>query len=277
MLHAMPVERLLRLIGLPSAPTLIDVRDDAEFAGDPRLIPGAIRRPAPDVDQWGAGLAGQACVVIGAGSEAATVAAQLRSAGHDADVLAGGHPAWAAAGLPLVPQAALPPRDARGHTLWVTRARPKVDRIACPWLIRRFVDPHARFLFASPADVQPIATQLGAAAFDIDADGVIWTHRGELCSFDAMLAGFGLAGLPALARLATIVRGADTGQLDLAPECPGLLAASLGLSRLFADDHQQLDAGLTLYDALYRWCRDASGEVHDWRSHRPQSATGAQA
>lgn len=151
-----------------------------------------------------------------------------------------------------------------------------MDRIACPWLIRRFVDPDAVILFASPADVLPVAAELGAAPFDIEAAGAVWSHRGDRCSFDVMLDGLGLAGLAPLAHLATIVRGADTGQLGLAAECPDLLAASLGLSRLFADDHQQLEAGLTLYDALYRWCRDATDEVHDWRSHRP-AATGPQA
>lgn len=277
-LHVMPIDRLSRLIGLPTAPALIDVRSDAAFAADPRLIPGAVRRPAADLAAGAPAFIGQPAVVIGLPDDATAtaIAAQLRAAGIPADVLAGGHPAWAAAGLPLVPQSALPARDGDGRSLWVTRARPKVDRIACPWLIRRFVDPHANILFAATSDVLPIAATLGAAPFDIEADGVSFTHRGDLCTFDVMIEAFGLATLPALARLATIVRGADTGQLHLAPECPGLLAASLGLSRLFADDQQQLEAGLTLYDALYRWCRDATDEVHDWRSHRP-ATTGAQA
>lgn len=143
----------------------------------------------------------------------------------------------------------------------MTRARPKVDRIACPWLIRRFVDPAAVFLFVAPAEVAMVADRFGATAFDVE--NAFWTHRGDRCTFDMMIAEFGLATEP-LNRLATIVRGADTARLDLAPEAPGLLAASLGLSRMYADDLRQLEAGLCLYDAFYRWCRDATDETHNW-------------
>ncbi|MCW5774276.1 MAG: chromate resistance protein [Rhodospirillaceae bacterium] len=151
--------------------------------------------------------------------------------------------------------------------MWVTRARPKVDRIACPWLIRRFVDPAAVFLFVAPAEVFGVAERFGATPLDIEGEGAVWTHRGERCTFDVMIEELGLAGYAPLARLAPIVRGADTARLDLAPEAAGLLAASLGLSRMFADDLEQLDAGLLLYDAFYRWCRDAVDEKHDWVSH----------
>jgi len=147
----------------------------------------------------------------------------------------------------------------------VTRARPKVDRIACPWLIKRFVDPSAVFLFVAPSEVAAVAEQFGAVPFDID--GVFWSHRGELCTFDIMLSEFRLENA-ALARLATIVRGADTARLELAPQAAGLLALSLGLSRLHADDLRQLDAGMGLYDALYLWCRDAVEETHAWPSGR---------
>jgi hypothetical protein len=143
----------------------------------------------------------------------------------------------------------------------VTRARAKVDRIACPWLIRRFVDPSAVFLFVPTAEVLMVADRFGATPFDIE--DVFWSHRGERCSFDIMLEEFTLQSQPLL-RLATIVRAADTARLDLAPEAAGLLAASLGLSRMFADDLEQLQAGMTLYDAFYRWCRDATDETHNW-------------
>ncbi len=141
-----------------------------------------------------------------------------------------------------------------------------MDRIACPWLIRRFIDPAAVFLFVAPAEVADVANRFGATAFDID--GAFWSHRGELCTFDVMLDEFGLH-TPALDRLAAIVRGADTARLDLAPQSAGLLAASLGLSRMHKDDLAQLDAGLALYDAFYRWSRDAVEETHNWPSPQP--------
>ena len=171
--------------------------------------------------------------------------------------------AWADDKRPLVHQAKLPERDMKGRTIWVTRARPKVDRIACPWLIRRFVDPYAVFLFVAPSEVESVAEKFKAAPFDIEGN-VLWTHRGELCTFDVMVQELELSSDPALMRLATIVRGADTGRPDLAPEAAGLLAASLGLSRMFADDLAQLDAGMLIYDAYYRWCRDATNETHNW-------------
>jgi hypothetical protein len=200
------------------------------------------------------------------------VAARLRHEGVSAEALDTGIAGWAAAGLPMVPETMLPPRNADGRTTWVTRGRPKVDRIACPWLIRRFVDPGAIFLFVAPAEVQAVATQFGGAAFDIEGDGVIWSHRGDACTFDVMIEAFGLANFAPLARLAPIVRGADTGRPDLVPEAAGLLAASLGLSRMYADDLEQLEAGMPLYDAFYRWCRDATDETHDWVSHQPARA-----
>jgi hypothetical protein len=185
----------------------------------------------------------------------------LRQAGAAAEVLEGGFEAWRKAGLPLVPQAKLPNRDAQGRTVWVTRSRPKIDRIACPWLIRRLVDPQAVFLFVAASEVPAVAERFDATPFDIE--NVFWSHRGERCTFDVMIEEFGLASAP-LDRLATIVRAADTARLDLAPEAPGLLAASLGLSRMYTDDLAQLEAGMLLYDAFYRWCRDATGETHNW-------------
>jgi len=187
--------------------------------------------------------------------------------GIPADSLDGGAAAWEQAGLPMVPDAKLPPRNRQGQTVWVTRARPKIDRIACPWLIRRFIDPGAVFLFVAPSEVQGVAERFDATPFDIEGNDVFWSHRGEMCTFDVMLDEFGLATEP-LRRLALIVRGADTARLDLAPEAPGLLAASLGLSRMYSDDLDQLEAGIGLYDAFYRWCRDATHETHNWPSKR---------
>jgi hypothetical protein len=129
------------------------------------------------------------------------------------------------------------------------------------WLIRRFVDPAAVFLFVTPAEVEAVAEHFEATPFDVE--NVFWSHRGELCTFDVMVKVFGLSS-PALERLATMVRAADTARLDLSPEAPGLLAASLGLSRMFDDDLEQLNAGFLLYDAFYRWCRDATKETHNW-------------
>lgn len=254
-------DKLVRLIGLPNGPTLVDVRADADFDADPRLIPGAVRRDHAAVAQWGPAFAGSSAIVIcqNGGPLGQGVAAWLRHAGVRAETLEDGHAAWAAAGLPLVPEAKLPPRDAQWRTVWVTRSRPKVDRIACPWLIRRFVDPNAVFLFVPPADVAGVAEQFKAAPFDVE--GVLWSHRGANCTFDAMIDELDLKTEPLL-RLAAIVRGADTGRPDLVPEAAGLLAASLGLSRLYADDLEQLEAGLALYDAFYRWCRDAVDEAH---------------
>ncbi len=147
----------------------------------------------------------------------------------------------------------------------MTRARPKIDRIACPWLIRRFIDPSALFLFVPATEVALVADRFNATPFDIE--DVFWSHRGELCTFNVMIEEFCLTSEPLL-HLAMIVRGADTARPDLAPEVAGLLAASLGLSRMFNDDLEQLEAGLTLYDAFYRWCRDATGESHNWPNPR---------
>jgi hypothetical protein len=156
----------------------------------------------------------------------------------------------------------VPERDNQGRTVWVTRTRPKIDRIACPWLIRRFIDPSAVFLFVAPPEVVDVADRFRATPFDIEGE-FFWSHRGDLCTFDVMVEEFGLHS-PALDRLALIVRAADTARLEIAPQAAGLLAASLGLSRMHKDDLVQLDASFPLYDAFYRWARDAAGETHNW-------------
>jgi rhodanese-related sulfurtransferase len=260
-------DKLSRLIGTVYAPALIDVRADDDFAADRRLIPGASRRSHLNVQDWGPELVGRSVVVICQKGQKLSegTAAWLRHGDIAAETLEGGYAAWKQAGLPTVPADRIPPRDARGRTVWVTRERPKIDRIACPWLIRRFVDPSAVVLFVASSEVEGVAERFNAAPFDIE--NVFWSHRGELCTFDVMVKEFGLS-MPALERLATMVRAADTARLDLSPEAPGLLAASLGLSRMYDDDLKQLDAGLLLYDAFYRWCRDATKETHNWPTNK---------
>jgi len=153
---------------------------------------------------------------------------------------------------------------------WITRARPKIDRVACPWLIARFIDDAPEFLFVAPDQVAQRARETGAVPFDVE--GVELSHVGPLCSFDAFLAKYELSD-PALADLATIVRGADTARLDLAPQCAGLLALSLGLSQLYSDDHEQLRHGFVMYDALYAWLTSAREETHTWNPQRGATGT----
>ena len=148
---------------------------------------------------------------------------------------------------------------------WITRERPKIDRVACPWLIARFIDKSPEFLFVPPDQVQSQAAATGATPYDVP--GVELTHDGPLCSFDAILKKYELSE-PALLDLAVIVRGADTARLDLAPQCAGLLAISLGLSHNFANDHEQLKHGFVVYDALFSWLKHARGERHDWNPQR---------
>ena len=257
------VKQLDRLIGTPETPVLIDARIDEDFSDDPRLIPGAFRHRFDVIADIAPKLADRKAVVFcHRGLKLSQgAAAILRDCGVQAETLQGGFVGWRDAGLPLVPAGKIPTRNAEGRTVWVSRHRPKIDRIACPWLIRRFLDPQARFLFVAPSEVLAVAERFDATPFDVE--GVFWSHRGDACSFDTMIEEFALSTQP-LARLATIVRGADTNRHDLAPEAAGLLAASLGLSRMYRDDLAQLDAGMLLYDAFYRWCRDATDEGHDW-------------
>lgn len=148
---------------------------------------------------------------------------------------------------------------------WITRERPKIDRVACPWLIARFVDNDPQFVFVPADQVVPQANATGATPYDVP--GVELTHDGPLCSFDAILIKYGLTD-PVLLDLAVIVRGADTARLDLAPQCAGLLAISLGLSHNFADDHEQLRHGFVMYDALYSWLKHVREEKRDWNPQR---------
>lgn len=261
------VKQLSRLIGTPNAPVLLDVRIEEDFALDPQWLPAAIHCPFSEMDSlldsMGPSLNERKVVVYCQKglklSEGA--AAVLRAGGVKAEVLEGGHFAWRDAGLPLVPDAKIPTRNSKGQTVWVTRIRPKIDRIACPWLIRRFIDANAQFLFVASSAVEAVGQKFNATPFDME-DG-FWSHRGDRCTFDTMIEEFNLSS-DALNRMATIVRAADTNRHDLAPEAAGLLATSLGLSRMYSDDLEQLEAGMLIYDALYRWCRDAVDEGHDW-------------
>ncbi len=256
------VEELWSLVGTPAAPRIVDVRIADDIAAHPFLIPGSVQLPYQEVAGWAEKFAGRQVVVsCHKGLKLSEgVAALLRLRGIEASVLTGGAVGWKDAGLPAVPLSALPARI-DDKTRWVTRQRPKIDRIACPWLIRRFVDPGAEFLFVEEAQVAAVAERFEATPFDID--GVFWSHRGQTCTFDTMIEEFGLSS-PALDTLAMIVRGADTAALNLAPQAAGLLAVSLGLSRLYSSDLAQLDAGMLVYDALYAWARDGQGETHNW-------------
>src|SRR5438094_3518787 len=237
-------------IGTAVTPVLIDVRRSAAFAADNRMIVGAIRRHPDEIQDWRPELpAGRAVIVYCVhGHEASQEAASpLQRAGVGASYLEHGIAGWAEHRLPMRGK-----RDTEPCS-WVTRERPKIDRIACPWLIRRFIDPEAAFLFVPTERVFAVAAETGATAYDIPG-AEPFSHDGELCSFDAFLKVYGIED-PALDILAVIVRGADTARLELAPQSPGLLALSLGLSANFSDDHEMLEHGLTMYDAFYAWCR----------------------
>ncbi len=237
-----------RLAALPP-PTLVDVRSEPAFEADPHVIPGAVRRAPESLDAWAATLEPWRPVVVycAHGLEAGTdVAVALRARGLDATSLAGGIERWRAEELATVPW--------KRPTRWVTRERPKIDRIACPWLVRRFIDPAAEFFYVPAADVRAAAAAQGATPYDIA--GADYGHAGAECSFDAFIRLHALAD-PALLELARIVRGADTAALELAPQAAGLLAVSRGLSAMFADDHAMLRWGMLVYDALYLACRDA--------------------
>jgi rhodanese-related sulfurtransferase len=246
-------------IGTAAAPIVIDVRRSAAFAADSRMIVGAIRRNPDEIQNWRQELpSGRAVVVYCVhGHEASQEAASaLRNGGFNACYLEHGIAGWAEHRLPMRGK-----RDTEPGS-WVTRERPKIDRIACPWLIRRFIDPEAEFLFVPTERVFVVAAETGATAYDIPG-AEPFSHEGELCSFDAFLKVYGIKD-QALDALSLIVRGADTARLELTPQSPGLLALSLGLSANFPDDHAMLEHGMVMYDAFYAWCRSLQGETHNW-------------
>jgi len=237
---------LVTLIGSQASPIIIDVRRQGAFDADDRMMVSALRRVPEQVEEWAADTPTDRQVVVYCvhGHEAShQVAAALRAGGPNARHLEGGLTAWTELGLPL--RKKLSTQSAT----WVTRERPKIDRIACPWLIRRFIDPEAAFLYVPTERVFEAAATSGAIAYDIP---------GEKPFRDA-----------ALDTLAVIVRGADAARLELAPQAAGLLALSLGLSANFPDDHAMLENGIVMYDALYAWCRSLQGETHDWTRGTP--------
>jgi rhodanese-related sulfurtransferase len=266
-------------IGRRDTPLLIDVRRQARFDESPVMLAGAMRCAPENVAALAAaGPAREAIVYCVYGHNVSQDAVTaLNDAGWRASALSGGieggqdgvdapadTSAWRATRPPVIRKRGDLGVTGESPSRWVTRERPKIDRIACPWLVRRFIDPRAEFFYVPTDRVFDEAKRLGAVAFDIAGASI--THAWEKCSFDALLSAFELR-TPALDALAKIVRAADTARLDLAPQAPGLLAVSLGLSLLHADDHAMLEAAMPIYDALYAWCRDGQDERHNWPAH----------
>ena len=244
---------LRALIGRKTPPIIIDVRRNERWQEASDLIDGALRRDPAQIEQWKKTLPAGAEVVVYCVHRHEVSQNAAKALG--AKFLEGGIEHWRSQGGELRAK----PKGA--STRWVTRERPKIDRIACPWLVKRFVDPDAEFLYVPTPDVKKVASEREAVPYDIP--DVEFSHDGDLCSFDAFIRRFRLHD-PALEELAVIVRGADTGHPELAPQSAGLLAVSLGLSRNFTDDHEMLEHGMVLYDALYRWCKEGKQEAHTW-------------
>jgi rhodanese-related sulfurtransferase len=243
-----PLDLYARL-GTAAAPVLIDVRRREAFDADGRMILGALRRTPQDLERWLSELpAGRPVVAYCVhGHEVSQgVAAALARSGVQAAYLEGGISAWKEQGLPTRR------KDGGGTDKWVTREHPKIDRIACPWLVSRFIHPLAEFIYVPANDVLAVAQETGGTPYDIK--DVRFGHVGDRCSFDAIVQAYDIHD-PTLDHLATIVRGADTSRPDLMPQCHGLLAISYGLSSNFPDDHAMLRHGMVIYDALYTWCR----------------------
>lgn len=255
----------------PNPPVLIDVRRPNVIADSGFLFPAmSILADQEDGPKLAASLDPARPIIVAcahAHNRSQLLASVLQGQGFSVRTIEHGADGWLAAKLPVVRRLSegLDPAITLGEgpTTWVTRRRPKIDRVACPWLIRRFLDPNARFVFAEPEWVLEIARQTGAIAYDLP--GAALEHDGPLCTFDTMLRAFGLDSDPALAELALAVRGADTDRLDLHPAAAGLLAVALGLSqRNGDDDHATLREGFVVYDGLYAWARHARGERHNW-------------
>jgi rhodanese-related sulfurtransferase len=240
-------------------PLVIDVRPRPVFMAATDMIAGALRRDPGTVSSWAKELPGASTVVVycAQGRDVSQgVAKFLNASSMTTHYLEGGiEDGWKTG------KGELDRKPAGASMRWVTRERPKIDRIACPWLIARFVDKDAEFLYVPTGQVLETAKERNALPYDIP--DVVFAHRGDLCSFDAFLEHFRLHD-PALRQLAVIVRGADTAKPELAPQAPGLVAMSLGLSRIFSDDHEMLKRGMLMYDALYAWCKQGQDEVHTW-------------
>ncbi len=252
-------------LGTAAAPLLFDVRRPEAFDADDKLVMGAVYRAPSDVDRWLKLLPfGHPAVVYCAhgGEMSQGVAKALRAVGIEASYLEGGIAGWTEQRLPTRKKLA-------GADKWVTRERPKIDRIACPWLIARFINPNAEFIYVPASQVLAAAKERDATPYDIP--NVEFGHVGDRCSFDAIVRVYDVKDA-ALDRLATIVRGSDTSRPDLAPQCPGLNAISFGLSANFSDDHEQLKHGMMMYDALYTWCRGAQADSHTQPATKPVQA-----
>ncbi len=266
--HAISPAELAVSVGTSTAPLLIDVRKAEAFAESEHFLPGSIRwdyhAGAPMPSQLANAKRAVAYCVKGA-EVGINGAARLAQANIDAAYLAGGLRDWQAAGFVAVKKRLDLGVDGERVSRWVTRARPKIDRIACPWLIRRFIDPRAEFFYVPTNEVFDFAKANNAVAYDIP--GAPLEHDGERCSFDSFIAAFELKS-PALNRVADIVRAADTDTLDRSHEAAGLLAISLGFSQMIKDDHAMLSAMLPVYDALYEWAKSVenkSVERHNWK------------
>jgi len=257
-MSSISVSELRAALDSAQPPLLIDVRRHDEYLKSPVTIAGALRRDPEGVTSWAVELPAANRVVVYCVHGRATsqeAAGALRSRRAEASYLEGGIEAWRAASGPL------DRKPIESASRWVTRERPKIDRIACPWLIRRFIEKDAELLYVPTSQVREIAAARDAIPYDIP--DVHFSHDGEKCSFDTFLRHYRLRD-PALQQLAVIVRGADTARLDIAPQAAGLAAISLGLSRNFADDHEMLRHGMVMYDALYAWCKEGQDELHTW-------------
>ena len=267
--------------GRANSPWLLDVRRAAKFAESACMLAGAIRCAPEQVAAFARSQPSRDVVVycVYGHNVSEDAVAELRAAGWNASMLAGGIEggedgvdtpqniaAWRASALPTLKKR--PDWGVTGEqpSRWITRERPKIDRIACPWLISRFIDPRAEFFYVPTAQVFTEAARLNAVAYDIPGAPV--SHEGAWCSFDVLLRAFEIEDA-AVDRLARIVRGADTDHLALEPQCAGLLAMSLGLSRLHTDDHAMLEAAMPLYDALYAWCASEARAV--WQGTKPET------
>jgi rhodanese-related sulfurtransferase len=258
-MNAISFSELRSALGERKPPIVLDVRRRPAYRDATDALAGALRRDPDTVGNWMKTLPRASSVVVycARGHEVSQgVAKALGEHGIGARYLEGGIEAWKAKEGPL------DRKPAGSDTRWVTRERPKIDRIACPWLIARFVDRDAEFLYVPTKQVRETAQARDAVPYDVP--DVHFTHEGDLCSFDAFIKHYRLGADPALERLALIVRGADTAKLEIAPQAPGLAAVSLGLSRIFPDDHEMLKHGMVLYDALYTWCKEGQDEVHTW-------------
>lgn len=269
-------------LGHAQSPLIVDMRNQTDFATSTRMVCGAMRLQTSEFEALRPFFAERTLLVYGQDWQQTSIASwQTQGLGSlrrhaskmRADILAtrlAGNLDNASVVNALPSILKRPDWGVTGEraSRWITRARPKIDRIACPWLITRFIDPRAKFFYVPADRVFEQADALQAVAFDIPGAPVshIGQH-GELCSFDALLAGFDLH-VPALDMLARIVRGADTNCLDLSAQCPGLLSTSLGMSELHQNDQHMLSVMMPLYDALYTWCSQmVSGvsESHDWK------------